>query len=106
MCEVYKVVHDIGPAYLKKYFTIKNSFYETRTVKPLVLPTFRSVRYGKRSFSYKGTLLWNNLEKCVYIKQVCKGVYVPNFKIGCIWTSVSVSDLCFMYLEYIIIASL
>ncbi len=72
MCEVYKVVHDIGPAYLKKYFTIKNSFYETRTVKPLVLPTFRSVRYGKRSFSYKGTLLWNNLENAFTLSKSAK----------------------------------
>ncbi len=56
MCEVYKVVNDIGPAYLKKYFTIKDSFYETRTAMPLVLPKFRWVSYGKRSFIYEGAL--------------------------------------------------
>ncbi len=27
----------------------------------LVLAKFSSVRYGKRSFSYEGTLLWNDL---------------------------------------------
>ena len=47
MCEV----NDIGLAYLKKYFTIKDSFYESRTAMPLVLPKFRSVRLGNRSFS-------------------------------------------------------
>ena len=26
MCEVFKVVNDIGPAYVKKYFIIKDSF--------------------------------------------------------------------------------
>ncbi len=30
MCEVLKVVNDIGPAYLKKYFTLKNRFYDTK----------------------------------------------------------------------------
>ncbi len=55
---MWKVVNDIGPAYVKKYFTIKDSFYETRTPMPLVLPNQRrSVRYGKRSFTYEGTLL-------------------------------------------------
>ena len=74
MCEVFKVVNDMGSAYLKKYFTIKDSFYETWTAMPLMLPKFRSVRYGKRSFSYEGVLLWNNLEFRIEIKQVCKGV--------------------------------
>ncbi len=54
----------IGPAYLKKYFNIKHSFYETRTAIPLVLPKFRSVRNGKRSFGYEGALIWNNFKKC------------------------------------------
>ncbi len=63
MCEVYKVFKDIGPAYLKKYFTIQDSFYETRTAMPLVLPKFRSIRYGIRSFRYEGALLWSNLNK-------------------------------------------
>ncbi len=31
MCEVFTVVNDIRSAYLKKHFTRKNSFYETRT---------------------------------------------------------------------------
>ncbi len=31
MCEVYKIVNNIGLAYLKKYFTIKDTSYETRT---------------------------------------------------------------------------
>ncbi len=62
MCEVFKVVNDIGPDYLKKYFTIKDSFYVTRATMPLVLPKFRSATYGKRNCGYEGTLFWNNLE--------------------------------------------
>ncbi len=36
MCEDFKAVNDIGPEYLKKYFTLKDHVYETRTVMPLV----------------------------------------------------------------------
>ncbi len=66
------VVNDIAPAYLKEYFTIKDSFYQTRTAMPLELPTFGSVRYGKRSYSYEGALLWNNLENTFKVSKSAK----------------------------------
>ncbi len=75
MCEVYKVVNDIGLAYLKKYFTnftIKDSFYETRTAMSLVLHKVRSVRYGNTSFSYEGALLWNNLKNAFKLNKSAK----------------------------------
>ncbi len=72
MCEVFKVVNDIGPAYLKKYFTIKDSFYETRTDMMLVLPKLRFERYGKRSFSYEGVLLRNNFENSFKLSKSAK----------------------------------
>ncbi len=62
MCEVFKVVNDIGPAYLKKYFTLKVRFYETRAAMPLVVLKFNSVKFGKQSLNYEGVFLWNNLE--------------------------------------------
>ncbi len=57
MCEVFKIVNDIGLFYPKN-ITINDRFYETRTVMPLVLPIFRSVRYGKRNLRYEGALLF------------------------------------------------
>ncbi len=38
MCDVFKVINYIMPAYLKTYFAIEYSFYETRTATPLFLP--------------------------------------------------------------------
>ncbi len=61
MCEVFKVVNDIGPVYLKQYFTLKDSSYETRTAMPLVVLKFNSLKFGKGSFSYEGVFLWNYL---------------------------------------------
>ncbi len=40
-------------------FTEKEVSYDFRN-KPLVLPDFSSIRYGKQSFKYYGAHLWNN----------------------------------------------
>ncbi len=72
MCEVFKVVNDIGPAYLKKHFTLKDRLYETRTAIPLVLPKFNSVKFGKRSLNYEGVFLWNNLENTFKLSKSVK----------------------------------
>ncbi len=61
MCEIFKAVNDIGPEYLKKYFTLKDHVYESRTVMPLVVLKFKSVKFGKRSLSYDGAFLWNTI---------------------------------------------
>ncbi len=61
MCEVFKAVNDTRPEYLKKYFTLKDHIHETGTVMPLVVPKFKSVKFGKRSRSYEGAFLWNIL---------------------------------------------
>ncbi len=52
MREVFKAVNDIGLEYLKKYFTLKDHIYETRTVTSLVIRKFNSVKFGKRSLSH------------------------------------------------------
>ncbi len=61
MCEVFKAVNGIGPEYLKKYFSLKEQVHEIRTVKPLVVPKFKTVKFGKRCLSYEGAVLWNVL---------------------------------------------
>ena len=39
---------------------------------PRVVPKLRSVRYGKRSFSYEGSLLWSNLENAFKLSKSAK----------------------------------
>ncbi len=73
MCEVFTVVNDIGSAYLKKYFALKDRFHETRTAMPLVVLKFNSVKFGKGSLNYEGVFLWNNLENTFKLSTSVKG---------------------------------
>ncbi len=58
-CDISKAINDTGTEYVKKYFTLKDHVYETRAVMALVVPKFKSVKFGKRSLNCKGAFLWN-----------------------------------------------
>ena len=58
---MFKAVNDIDPEYLKKQFIMKDHVYETRTVMPLVVPTFKFIKFSKRYLRYEGVFLWNIL---------------------------------------------
>ena len=62
VCEVFKCLHDINPAYLNDIFVVNNHNYDTRGVMTLRLPRYNSIKYGRDCFSYSGTLLWNSLD--------------------------------------------
>ncbi len=51
MCEVYKIINEIGPIYLQKLYTQKKTPYESRAAVPVVVPKFRTIKFGKRSLS-------------------------------------------------------
>ena len=59
---VYKTLNNLTPGYLTSRFTWReNSGYNLRdSVNKLQVPLPRT-EYGKRSFSYSGAVLWNNL---------------------------------------------
>ena len=58
---MYKCINDLAPAYLCNWFDLRTSNYYFRNAKKkLMLPKPRT-DYLKRSFSYSGALLWNNL---------------------------------------------
>ncbi len=46
---MFKAVNDTGPEYLKNYFTLKDHVHENRAVMPLVVPKFKTVKFGNRS---------------------------------------------------------
>ena len=58
---MYKTIHKLTPVYLQDIFTSRNTNYELRDAEnKLYLPKPRTVDL-KRSFSYSGAFLWNNL---------------------------------------------
>ena len=59
--EVYKIVHDIVPDYVKDLIYIKTSQYNFRNENQSRLPAVKSTRYGLRSFRYEAARIWNCL---------------------------------------------
>ena len=59
--EVYKIVNDIAPDYIKDLINIKKSTYNFRRENQTSLPAVKSTRYGLRSFPYEAARIWNCL---------------------------------------------
>ena len=58
---MYKCINNLAPAYLCNLFAPRTpNYYFRNAKKKLMLPKPRT-DYLKRSFSYSGALLWNNL---------------------------------------------
>ncbi len=72
MCEVYKIINEIGPVYLQKLFTEKKTGYESRAAVPVAVPKFRTIKSGKRSLRYEGACLWNCLDNRAKVSTTLK----------------------------------
>ena len=59
--EVFKIVNDMSPEYIKDLITIHNSSYNFRRENQASIPQVKSTRYGLRSFRYKVARIWNCL---------------------------------------------
>ena len=61
--EVYKIVNDIAPDYIKDLINIKKSTNNFRRENQASLPAVKSTRYGLRSFRYEAARIWNRSPK-------------------------------------------
>ena len=59
--EVFKCLHKLNPNFINNMFEIKNIEYHLRDSMPVVQPKFDMIRYGKKTFKYYGSHLWNLL---------------------------------------------
>ena len=59
--EVYKCLNNINPTYLNDVFLVNDHNYDTRGTLKLKLPKYRTIKYGRSSFIYNGSVLWNLL---------------------------------------------
>ncbi len=59
--EVYKCLHNIALEYLCTLLQKYNVTCELRDKNQLIQNNFKTVTYGKRSFVYLGSKLWNFL---------------------------------------------
>ena len=59
--EVYRCYYGLNHVYLNELFERSPSHYNLRDPYCLVQPTFRTMKYGFRSFRYFGAKVWNTL---------------------------------------------
>ena len=59
--EVFKIVNDMSPEYIKDLITIQNSSYDFRRENQASIPQVKSTRYGLSSFRYEAARIWNCL---------------------------------------------
>lgn len=59
--EIFKCLNGLNPNFMSDMFNIKDSKYDLRKSKSMEVPSFKTVSYGKKSFSYNGCHLWNQL---------------------------------------------
>ena len=62
---MYKTMIVLAPEYLQSFFSQCHSAYNLRNSEGRLTLSKPSSNYLKRSFSYTGALLWNNLPKTV-----------------------------------------
>ena len=60
---MYKTMNDLAPQYLQSLFSQRHSAYNLRNSEGRLTLSKPSANYRKRSFSYSGAILWNNLPK-------------------------------------------
>ena len=60
MTFVYKILHDMAPEYMQENFVSKYSNYDLRRTDVLALPK-PTTNNGKRTFSYRGATLYNDI---------------------------------------------
>ena len=58
---MYKVKRCLAPSYIVDLFNERQTTYDLRNADALLLPKFKSIKYGKRSLTYYGPKLWNHL---------------------------------------------
>ena len=58
---MYKCINNLAPAYLCNSFDPRRPNYYFRNAKKKLMLPKQGTDYLKRSFSYSGALLWNNL---------------------------------------------
>ena len=63
--EVFKSLNDLNPILMSEMFTVKDISYDLRDSNILLQPKFKKITYGKNTFKYYGSHIWNLLPKDV-----------------------------------------
>ena len=58
---MFQTVNDLTPHYLRELFQSRSTAYNLRNSENTLFVPKPRTNYGKRSFSYSGAVLWNEL---------------------------------------------
>ena len=72
---MYQCVHQSAPPYLNELFTVRQSYYSTRSGDSQLDLIRPRTEYGKRRFSYRGAVLWNSL-----VRHIPDNISIDAFK--------------------------
>ena len=61
MTEVFKSLNKLNPEFMWDCFEFKNTPYNLRSVKTVILPPSKTKSFGINSIRFRGSLLWNTL---------------------------------------------
>ncbi len=59
--DVFKSLNNLNPTFMNKMFQMKDITYDLRDSNILCQLKFNKITYGKKTFSYSGTHIWNSL---------------------------------------------
>ncbi len=59
--EIFKVLNNMSPLYMKNLFVRICIAYELRDFIALIEPKFNTITYGHNTIRYQGSKIWNNL---------------------------------------------
>ncbi len=60
-CEVFKSLNNENPPFMKEMFSQNETMYNLRDGTILIQPKFNTITYGRSTFSYYGSHIWNLL---------------------------------------------
>lgn len=60
--EIHKILNKFSPQFLHDLFKIKENEYDMRKKFVAELYPFKTIKFGKKSLKYHGTVLWNSLD--------------------------------------------
>jgi hypothetical protein len=71
--EVFKCLYDLNPEFMNDMFIVKETKFNLRDPSILIVPRFKTIMYGKKTFQYYGAHLWNrlppNYKECLTINE-------------------------------------
>ncbi len=61
VCEVFKSINKLNPVFMHDIFKNKHVSYQLRDRHTVYQPKFKGITYGKDTFAYYGSHIWNAL---------------------------------------------